>query len=138
MFGKQFVFIITWLISANVITTVISYLHAGGDKGWWPFYFLLVALLSVVYAAIFSSLACWKNIKIFPAGYIHILLAVLSVVLTLLYYYADVDWLAVNNGAAMSWYVRLVNSDLTMYFLHIACFFLLLVVVLKDKYSLDG
>ncbi len=118
MYWNHFRVIVSLLLIGNILSTIVVYRSAGGDDGWWPMFFLLALLLSLLYSAVFSAFAKWKKIGVFPACHVHIGLALVSFGVTVAYYNLGVDWLAVNRGADLSGLQKIVHSDSTVYLVH--------------------
>ena len=120
MFRNHFMFAFSVLIVGSVISTLIAVTSDSIDKGWWPVGLLLYVVISLIYAGVFSVLALRMNLSVFPAGYVHVLVVIISVILSVLFYYLPIDWLAINNGANMSKLQALVHSDITHYAVYLA------------------
>lgn len=106
-------------MSANLISAAISYYSAGSDRGWWPVLLLVLAIVALIYSCLFSAVASFNHWKLFPSACIHILLALTSVLLTVMFYHIDIDWLAVNDGAELSMVEKIISSDFTVYIIHV-------------------
>ncbi len=115
LFKEHFIFVVTVLIMGNVASTIITFTLAGGDSGWWPLYFIILIVVSISYAFVFSLAASSLGIQKYPAGFVHIFVALTFVVLTVLFYRLPIDWLAVNSGSEMPTLAAFVHSDYTYY-----------------------
>ena len=128
MFKSQFIFVFV-VLQLSVLSSVLVTLTSGSpDRGWWPFYVIVFGMVSLLYAIVFSAIAHWKNISVFPAGYVHILIALITVLLTILFYHLDTDWLSINNGAQMTLVQRIVHADITGYMVYALGFIVAILV----------
>ncbi|MCW1717276.1 hypothetical protein OIZ54_00790 [Pseudoalteromonas sp. A3] len=133
MFRAHFIFVVIVLFTGNIIATIITANSGNPDSAWWPVFLCVFSAVSLVYAGLFSLLAKWKKMSIFPAGYVHILVAVSFVVLIILFYKLPTDWNAINNGAEMSSLQKLVHSDISGYILYLVGFLMSLLVGYTSK-----
>eukprot|EP00493_Phyllostaurus_siculus_P002144 UN02156 len=79
MFRAHFIFVVIVLFTGNIIATIITANSGNPDSAWWPVFLCVFSAVSLVYAGLFSS-SQMEKMSIFPAGYVHILVAVSFVV----------------------------------------------------------
>ncbi|MBB1486165.1 hypothetical protein [Oceanospirillum sediminis] len=115
---KYFWFVFVVLLGGNIVSSMIARTLAEGDSGWWPVMLLISAMVSGLYALVFSWLAKRLNFEQFPAGFVHIAVASLLVVMTVLYYQWPVNWQEINSGGKLTLLQMIIYSDMAYYLIY--------------------
>ena len=133
IFKNHFLFAFLVLLVGCTVTTVIAAISNSIDRGFWPIGLLVSTAVALVYSLTYSVLAHLMRLSVFPAGYVHILVAKITIIMTILFYYVPVDWSAINNGTNMTSLQAVVHSDIVYYAVYLVGIITALVVGLINK-----